>query len=113
MRQCCPACASTKSPDPFFRCGWLFTFSVTDFQAIPAGILEKNGVINGFPGLGSFVRGAFDAPGSGADSDRRQPIHRTDAVRPKRDPTLVGTVVRRLCDAEKLGRAILSFGLEL
>src|SRR5215831_19477046 len=78
MRQCCPACTSTQSPDPFFRCGWLFTFPVTDFQAIPAGILKEDGVVARF-----LVERALNIPCAGAYDKRGEPLDFAQTCRPK------------------------------
>src|SRR5215813_1904004 len=101
MRQCCPACASTKSPDPFFRCSWLFTFSVTDFQAIPAGILKEDGVVARF-----LVERALNIPCAGAYDKRGEPLDFAQTVGPKRDTTFIGGMLWRLHHSHKLRRAI-------
>jgi hypothetical protein len=72
-------------------------FTVTDFQTIAAGILEEDGIVTRL-----FVKRSFNVPCAGLDRDRRQPIDLAEAVGPKRDPTLIGDVLRGLCHPEKL-----------
>src|SRR5215467_10508995 len=108
MRQCCPACTSTQSPDPFFRCGWLFTFPVTDFQAIPAGILKEDGIVARF-----LVERTLNIPRACAYDKRGQALDLAQTVGPKRETTFIGGMLWRLRHSHKLRLAIRSFGLVL
>src|SRR2546427_2069762 len=74
--------------------------SVTYLKAISTKILEKNGVVTGFPGLGNFMSGSFDVPRPRTSSNLSQPINLAGAVSPERDAALVGHMLRRLGNAE-------------
>src|SRR2546426_12708449 len=86
---------------------------MTYLQTVAAGIFEKDSVVTGLPRLGNFMSGAVDVPRSSTSSNLSQPINLAGAVRPERDAALVGDVLRRLCDAEKLGSAVDAGALEL
>src|SRR2546428_6731300 len=100
-----------STPTPIF-CS-LVLGSVTDLKTISARILEKNGVVTGFPGLGNFMSGSFDVPRSRTSSNLSQPINLADAVSPESDAAFVRTVLGRLSDAEKLGGAICTGSFKL
>src|SRR5438445_8302227 len=97
-------CSPKSTPTPIF-CS-LVLGAMTYLKMVATGILEKNGVVTGFPGLGNFMSGSFDVPCSGTGCNLSQPVNLADTVSPKRDPALVGDVLRRFCYAEKLGGAI-------
>src|SRR3989441_1789289 len=103
---------SEKLPVPFSLPA-LVLGAVTDLETISAGILEKNGVVTGFPGLGNFMSGSFDVPRSRTSSNLSQPINLAGAVCPERDAALVGHMLRRLGNAEKLRGAIRAGSLKL
>src|SRR2546428_10876402 len=79
--------------------------AMTYLKMVATGILEKNGVVTGFPGLGNFMSGSFDVPRSRTSSNLSQPINLADAVSPESDAAFVRTVLGRLSDAEKLDAA--------
>src|SRR2546425_7748659 len=87
--------------------------AMTYLQTVAAGIFEKDGVVTGFPGLGNFMSGSFDVPRSRTSSNLSQPINLAGAVSPERDAALVGDVLWRLSNAEKLGGAIRAGDLKL
>src|SRR5712691_5616800 len=89
-------------PTPIF-CS-LVLGSVTNLKAISTRILEKNGVVTGFPGLGNFISGSFDVPRSRTSSNLSQLIDLVGAVRPECNAALVGHVLRRLGDAVSVVR---------
>src|SRR5207245_1898270 len=76
-------------------------------------ILEKNGVVTGSPRLGNFISGSFDVPRSRMGSNLSQLINLADAVHPERNAALVGHMLRRLGNAEKLGGAVSVVRLKL
>jgi len=86
---------------------------MTNFEAVSTRILEKNGVVTGFPRLGNFMSGSFDVPRSRTSSNLSQLVNLADAVRPESDAAFVRTVLGRLSDAEKLGSAVIAGALEL
>ncbi len=59
------------------------------------------------------MSGSFDVPRSRTDGDLSQLVNLADTVSPKRDPALVGDVLRRFCYAEKLRGAIRAGSLKL
>src|SRR2546428_6176011 len=103
---------SEKLPVPFSLPA-LVLGAVTDLETISARILEKNGVVTGFPGLGNFMSGSFDVPRSRTSSNLSQPINLADAVSPESDAAFVRTVLGRLGNAEKLRDAIHAGRLKL
>src|SRR3989449_8246972 len=96
---------SEKLPVPFSLPA-LVLGAVTDLETISTRVLEKNGVVTGFPGLGNFMSGSFDVPRPRTSSNLSQPINLAGAVRPERDAALVGHMLRRLGNAEKLRHAV-------
>src|SRR5439155_23668282 len=88
---------STKSTPTLFSSSSVLG-SVTNLKAISTRILEKNGVVTGFPGLWNFIRGPFDVPRSRTDGDLSELVNLADTVGPERDAALVGHMLRRLCD---------------
>src|SRR5438128_11131031 len=96
----------------YFSCS-LVLGSVTNLKAISTRILEKDGVVTGFPGLGNFMSGSFDVPRSRTNSNLSQLINLAGAVRPERNAALVGHMLRRLGNAEKLRDAVSLVRLKL
>src|SRR5262249_62256566 len=96
-----------RVPTPF-RCGWLFAFSVTDFQAIPARIFKEDGVVARF-----FVERALNIPRAGAYDELGEALDFAQTVGPKRDTTFIGGMLWRLRHSHKLHRAVRSRGLVL
>src|SRR6266849_5030737 len=88
------------TPTPIFCSSVLG--SVTYLKAISTRVLEKNGVVTGFPWLGNFMSGSFDVPSSRADGNLSQLINLADAASPESDAAFVGHMLRRLSNAEKL-----------
>ncbi len=86
---------------------------MTYLKAISTRVLEKNGVVTGFPGLGNFMSGSFNVPCSRTNGNLSQPIHLAGTVRPKRDAALVGHMLRRLGNAEELRDAVSADRLKL
>src|SRR6267143_2544719 len=81
-----------STPTPIF-CS-LVLGAMTYLKTISTRILEKNGVVTGFPGLGNFMSGSFDIPRSRTGSNLSQPINLAGAVCPERDAALVGHMLR-------------------
>src|SRR5438093_6215465 len=102
---------SPQSPPILFFA--LSSRSVTNLKAITARILEKDGVVSGFPGLGNFISWSFDVPRSRTGGNLSQLIDLADAVRPERNAALVGHMLRRLGNAEKLRDAVSVVRLKL
>src|SRR5437870_13923649 len=96
---------STKSTPTLFSSSSVLG-SVTNLKAISTRILEKNGVVTGFPRLGNFISGSFDVPRSRMGSNLSQVINLADAVRPECNAALVGHMLRRLANAKKLRYAV-------
>src|SRR6266852_2567332 len=100
-----------STPTPIF-CSPIFCSlvlgSVTYLKAISTRVLEKNGVVTGFPRLGNFMSGSFDVPSSRADGNLSQLINLADAASPESDAAFVGHMLRRLSNAEKLGIAVIA-----
>jgi len=86
---------------------------VTNLKAISTRILEKNGVVTGFPGLWNFISGSFDVPRSRTNSNLSQLINLAGAVRPEHNAALVGHMPRRLGNAEELRDAVSVVRLKL
>src|SRR5207247_1729824 len=101
---------SKSTPILFFALG---SCSVTNLKAITTRILEKDGVVTGFSGLGNFISWSFDVPRSRTSSNPSQHLNFADAVRPERDAAFVRTVLGRLSDAEKLRDAVSVVRLKL
>src|SRR2546427_4417201 len=87
--------------------------AMTYLQTVAAGIFEKDGVVTGFPGLGNFISWSFDVPRSRTGGNLSQPINLAGAVSPERNATLVGHMLRRLGNAEKLRDAVSVVRLKL
>src|SRR5438552_2224815 len=103
---------STKSTPTLFSSSSVLG-SVTYLQTVAAGIFEKDGVVNGFPGLGNFISWSFDAPRSRTGGNLSKHINLADAVGPEGDAAFVRTVHGRLGDAEKLRDAVSVVRLKL
>jgi hypothetical protein len=86
----------------------LFAFPVTNLKMITAGILKEDGVV-----MRVFVGWSLHISRAGLNGDRSQPINLADTVSPKRDPALVGDMLRRLRHPNKLWHAIGSSRLIL
>src|SRR2546425_10591187 len=99
------------TPTPIF-CS-LVLGAMTYLKMVATGIFEKNGVVSGFPRLGNFMSGSFDVPRSRTSSNLSQPINLADADSPERNAALVGHMLRRLGNAEKLGGAICAGSFKL
>src|SRR5436309_4581252 len=100
---CPPSNFPQRSPQPppilFFP---LSSCSVTNLKAISTRILEEDGVVTSFPGLGNFITGAFHVPRSRTGGNLSQLIDLVGAVGPEGDAAFVRTVLGRLSDAKKL-----------
>src|SRR2546422_3797399 len=105
-------CDATKVACPVLLLS-LVLGAMTYLQTVAAGIFEKDGVVTGFPGLWNFISGSFDVPRSRTNNNLSQLIDLAGAVSPKRNAALVGHMLRRLGNAEKLRDAVSVVRLKL
>lgn len=71
--------------------------AVADLKAIPAWIFKENGIVSWL-----IVKRPLDMAGAGTCRHFRETVNLAHALGPEGDPSLVGDMVRSLCDAEKL-----------